>query len=83
MIVVTCGHCDGCGSVELTGETLLTYYALLAAGECHAVALAAEMGCKATAMNNRLTVLEEYGLATSRRWGRKRLYTATPNKELP
>ena len=81
MIFVTCGHCDGCGSYELTGEGLLTYRALLAAGECHAAALAVTLGCKATAANNRLASLESYGLATSRRWGRKRLFTAVPQLE--
>jgi len=75
---VFCQHCSGTGRREVTGiyaETL----ALLRRQkqEVTGADLAAIDGCKATAMNNRLASLERLGLATSRRFGRKRLYKAT------
>ena len=75
-----CSCCNGTGRVLLTGvyaETL----ALLRHqdGEVTGADLARLIGCKKTAMNNRLAALEKHGLATSRRWGRKRLYKTKEN----
>ena len=72
-----CPYCRGAGTIEVTGiyrETL----DLLAArpGEVCGADLARLAGCSATAMNNRLAALESFGLAASRRWGRKVLYRA-------
>lgn len=77
-VKVPCSCCRGTGCVELTGEYLVTYRKLLEVGEQTGAALAAMLGTKPTAMNNRLAALERLGLATSRRWGRKRLFTALP-----
>lgn len=74
--VFACPCCGGSGKLDLTGGYLETYRALAAAGETWAAKLAAELGCKATAANNRLAGLEAKGLAVSRRWGRRRLFTA-------
>lgn len=75
---VRCGCCRGTGLVEM-GQEYAATLATLRAG--HADITGAEMGrlmeVPATAMNNRLARLEELGLATSRRSGRARLYTAT------
>ena len=46
-------------------------------GPIHGAALARLDGCEPTAMNNRLAALEQQGLATSQRHGRRRVYTAT------
>lgn len=73
---VRCGHCGGTGLLPLTGVCADTLTLLRAAGEATGADLARLDGCKATAMNNRLAVLERHGLATSRRYGRKRLYRA-------
>lgn len=75
-----CSHCGGTGRTELTGEYRSTYDALKQAGEIHGAALAERLGCKATAANNRLAALEAKGLAVSRQFGRKRLYTAVPQR---
>lgn len=39
------------------------------------------MDCEPTAMNNRLAALERMGLATSRRFGRKRLFAAIDKRK--
>ena len=73
----TCGHCGGTGHVELTGVYADTL-ALLRRQKTEVTGadLAVVDGCKDTTMNNRLAMLEHHGLATSRRYGRKRLYKA-------
>lgn len=76
MICTTCPYCRGEGIVVLTGEYWKTYHALIAAGETWGASLARTLGCAPTAANNRLAALERKGLATSRRWGRRRLYRA-------
>ena len=75
-IRVCCTACKGAGTVELNGEYLLTYQALKKSGETWAAALAPALNCNATAASNRLAGLEAKGLATSRRWGKKRLFKA-------
>lgn len=77
-VMVPCGHCQGCGQVELTGDHLLTLQILMEqAGEVSGADMARIIGSVTNeAMCNRLVILERYGLATSRRWGPKRLYKA-------
>jgi DNA-binding transcriptional ArsR family regulator len=77
-IMVPCGHCHGHGRVLLTGVYADTLRILRdCSGEHTGADLARIAGTKPTAMNNRLARLEELGLATSHRYGRKRLYRAT------
>lgn len=73
---VRCGHCGGTGLRPLTGVYADTLVLLRAAGEVTGADLARRARCKATAMNNRLAVLERHGPSTSRRYGHKRLYRA-------
>lgn len=76
---VQCPCCKGSGRVELVDgvyrETLQKLRAL--GGEHTAADLGPAMGVPRTAMSNRLAHLERLGLATSRWYGRKRLYKAT------
>lgn len=73
---VTCSCCGGSGFIVLTGEYRLTLERLRElGGERTGAELGRDMGIKATAANNRLAALERLGLATSRWYGRKRLYT--------
>lgn len=73
-----CPYCRGSGVVPIGDEYFATYIALTKVGEIHAAELARRMSepCSNEAMCNRLVMLEKKGLATSRRVGRKRLYTA-------
>lgn len=74
--LIPCECCRGTGVRELTGEYAATLARLRElGGERTGAELARLMGVKATAMNNRLAALERLGLVTSRRWGRKRLFT--------
>lgn len=76
-VTVRCPLCRGAGRVELTGVYLETFLALAACGgEVCGAELARRMKAKPTAVNNRLAALERHGLATSRRYGRERLFTA-------
>lgn len=76
-VMVACSQCGGCGQTELIGEYSLTLAQLRAIrGEATAADMARAAGIKATAMSNRLAALERFGLVTSRRWGKKRLYQA-------
>lgn len=80
-LMITCHCCKGEGLIELTGDTALTYWELCKQkAEVTGADLAIVMGTAPTAMNNRLAKLEEFGLATSRRWGRKRLYKAKKSR---
>ena len=72
---VVCGHCYGTGSVELTGVYAETLGLLIRHPGLNGAALAAKAGCKATAMNNRLTALERHGVATGKRHGREIFWT--------
>lgn len=49
-------------------------------GPITGASLARESGCKATAMNNRLAVLERLGYASSERHGRERRFRAIVKK---
>ena len=70
-----CPYCGGTGRVPLTGVYAGTLELLRRQpGEATGADLARQDGCKATAMNNRLAALERFGLATSRRFGRLRLF---------
>lgn len=77
MTKVKCKCCAGTGSIELTGVYADTLALLRKAGETSGASLAKVAGCKSTAMNNRLAALEGHGLATSRPYGRLRLFRAT------
>jgi hypothetical protein len=70
----TCPHCDGSGQLQLTGIHADTWHLLKNHGPISGAALAEIDGCQATAMNNRLVMLEEMGLARSERYGRLRLF---------
>ena len=73
--MVRCPCCSGNGVIELTGVYLETLVLLRQQDEeVTAADLSKRDGCNATAMNNRLAALERLGLATSRRYGRKRLF---------
>jgi Mn-dependent DtxR family transcriptional regulator len=76
-VMVACSCCKGAGRVELTGAYLETLQRMRLHGvEVTAAELAGDMDVKPTAMSNRLAALERLGLATSRTYGRKRLYRA-------
>ena len=75
MPFVRCNYCDGTGVVKLTGVWADTLALLRQHGrEVAGADLARVAKCQATAMCNRLVALERLGLATSRRYGRKRLF---------
>lgn len=82
-IVVICSTCQGAGKVDLNGVYADTLKLLRKCGEATGAELARIDGCAATAMNNRLAALERHGLARSRRYGRKRLYTAVKGNRCP
>lgn len=73
---IKCGHCRGTGRAVLSSVYEFTLKRLRKNGPSTGADLARLEECKATAVNNRLRVLERYGLATSRWDGRKRIYTA-------
>ena len=74
-VSIRCPCCRGSGRIPLTGIYAQTLALLRRChGEVTAASLARQDGCKATAMNNRLAALERFGLATSRRFGRLRLF---------
>lgn len=78
---IPCSHCRGSGRVALSGiyaDTLDLLHCRLGK-EVTGADLARVAGCQATAMNNRLAWLERHGLATSRRYGRLRLYRTPAN----
>lgn len=76
-----CPHCKGKGVVELTGVYAETLAMLRStSGPITGASLARESGCKATAMNNRLAVLERLGYASSERHGRERRFRAIVKK---
>jgi DNA-binding transcriptional ArsR family regulator len=81
MTYVKCKFCNGNGKMELTGVCAETLDLLDATGEASGADLAKAAGCKATAMNQRLSYLENHGLATSRRYGRKRLFKVKGRNE--
>lgn len=71
---VKCPHCQGAGTVELTGvyaETLAILKRHSGHPPLNGAALAVIAGCEPTAMNNRLKALEKHGLAIGQRFGRE------------
>ena len=77
-ILRDCPHCEGKGTVLLTGVYLDTLAVLKRCREpISGVALAAKMHVKNPAMCNRLRVLAAHGLAASQRFGRVVLWEAT------
>lgn len=77
---VLCTCCGGTGRIELNGvygDTLdLLRKETKGGKETHGAALARIVGCKPTAMNNRLTYLADHGFATARVYGRKKFFVA-------
>lgn len=72
-----CGHCKGTGYLELTGANAETLELLSGQEqEVNGATLARLAGCRETAMNNRLVVLERHGYAVGRLNGRERLWRA-------
>ena len=78
---VKCGYCDGNGDVLLTGVYADTLQVLRRMTRRHGYVVSnrdsTAFKCKPTALNNRLVVLEQYGLATSERYGRQRRFRAS------
>jgi hypothetical protein len=68
---VVCTHCEGTGSVELTGIYADTLALLIRCPGLNGAELAKIAGCKPTAMNNRLIGLEVKGVARGERYGRE------------
>jgi DNA-binding transcriptional ArsR family regulator len=80
--LVVCPCCGGAGRVLLTGEYARTLAAIeRLRGEHTGAELGRMMGVRGPAMNNRLARLEELGLVSSRRDGRRRLYRAHEPRE--
>ncbi len=78
---VRCAQCNGTGRLPLTGEYLATYLRLACLGrEATGAELGRLLGTTGSAMCNRLVALERLGLATSRRFGQKRLYRAAKER---
>lgn len=75
---VTCTRCNGDGAIELTGVFAETLVLLRKQKkEVGTTVLADAAKVKIPAMNNRLAWLESHGLATSRKFGQQRLWTAS------
>ena len=73
---IPCSCCGGTGRIELTGEYRETLERVrLVGGEFTAAEVGRLMGVKNEAMCNRLAGLERMGFLTSRRFGRKRLFS--------
>lgn len=76
-VIIPCSRCAGTGCVEFTGELADTLAALRKAdGEVTGAEFGRQFGIKATAMSNRLAILERMGFAVSRVYGRKKFYKA-------
>lgn len=73
---IKCGHCDGTGRRELSKLFLTTLQFLHFQGSATGAELCRRAKCKPTTMNNRLAKLEEFGLVTSERIGKRRVYRA-------
>jgi len=76
---VSCTHCQGTGTIELTGVYAETLSILIRNPGLNGAALAKIARCKDTAMNNRLKALECHGVATGKRYGRQILWTNKTN----
>ena len=73
-IMVKCGHCCGKGQVEFTGDTRDTLELLDNLNGVTGADLAAKVGIKATAMNNRLAYLLRMSLVRCVTHGKKKIY---------
>lgn len=74
---VRCPCCKGAGVVDFTGvyaDTLQFIIRDMKRESFTGAQLGRRLGVRATAMNNRLAILEEIGFLESRRYGRKRLH---------
>ena len=77
-VLIKCWACQGRGRVELTGVYADTLRILRASRSAVVANRDADrFGCLPTALNNRLSWLEEHGLAQSVRHGRERRFWAT------
>lgn len=70
-IYVKCPHCQGFGTVELTGVYAETLRLVRQRPGLNGAALATRAGCNATAMNNRLTALAKHDLVVGVKFGRQ------------
>jgi DNA-binding transcriptional regulator PaaX len=77
-VVHRCPYCKGAGIVTLSGVYLDTLLKVKTwckrEGYIVAASAAADFGCKETALNNRLAVLEKHGYLVSERYGRQRRF---------
>ena len=69
---VECECCKGSGWREVTGVYRETFELVKKNPGMNGAALAALAGCKATAMNNRLTAMEKLDLVESEEFGREK-----------
>jgi hypothetical protein len=69
---IKCPHCNGVGTVELTGVYADTLALLKKNPGSNGAGLARIAGCKETAMNNRLVALRQHGLARAIAYGRQK-----------
>ena len=78
--LVPCPHCSGTGWREITGVYRETYEMLrkFSGEDPNGAQLARLMDVPATAMNNRLTVMERLGMVVGTRNGREKLWRAKP-----
>lgn len=75
-VILKCRCCGGTGKRELSEQLTRTLQLVRKMEPIHGAYLAKIDGCQATAMNNRLAVLLDYGLVRVIRAGRKLLYYA-------
>jgi predicted transcriptional regulator len=68
---VVCTHCQGTGSIELTGVYADTLGLVIRHPHLNGAELAEKAGCEATAMNNRLKAMERHGVVTGTKYGRE------------
>jgi hypothetical protein len=77
---VSCAHCEGRGTVPLGVKHNETLELLRKQTDLvNGAQLAKLAKCSNEAMCNRLVELEEYGFATSARYGRERLWQVVKN----
>lgn len=79
---VPCPHCNGRGTVVLSGVHADTLALVRKQPGLNGAQLAAIAKCKATAMNNRLQYLRKFGLVGCDEYGREKLWAVVQNAEV-
>ena len=74
-VYVVCTHCGGTGRAQLTGVYADTLSLIIRHPRLNGAELAKLAACNATAMNNRVKVLERLGLVSGKRYGREIIWT--------